>query len=191
MATATLKAPLVLFRMKSDQFCELPPSDTVTLELLNGEVVVLTRPTPAHQYFIMELGSLLNRWGKSRKLGRVLPDTLMKLDDEWTPAPDLVFVARKNLKRVKEKRIEGPVDLAVEVVSPSNPELDRETKFAAYARYGIKWYWIVDLKQRLLEEYALAGRTYGTPVEVPFDDPFKPRFFPGLVIDLACLEWDR
>jgi Uma2 family endonuclease len=189
MATATLPQPLVLFRMTSDRFCELPPSDTVKLELLAGEVVVMGRPTRDHQYFILQLAFAIEQWNKPRKLGRLIADILMKLDDEWTPAPDLVFVARKHLRRVKEKRIEGPVDLAVEALSPGNPEIDRETKFDAYARFGISWYWIVDLKKRVLEEYELIGDTYGNLVEAPFDRPFKPRLFPGLVIDLAPLEW--
>src|SRR5262249_20777027 len=146
-----------LFRMSSDQFCELPPSETVKLELLNGDVVVMPRPTRNRQVFVAELIFALILWTKPRNLGRVFPDMLMKLDGKWTPAPDLVFVARRHLKRVKEKRIEGPVDLAIEILSPSNPELDRDTKFAAYARFGIPWYWIVDLKQRMLEEYELVG----------------------------------
>jgi Uma2 family endonuclease len=189
MATATLHVPLVLFRMTSDEFCELPPSDTVKLELLNGEVVVMTRPTPHHQHFVFELGMAIQLWSKPRKLGRVLPDVLLKLDDNWTPAPDLVFVARKHLRRVREKRIEGLVDLAVEVLSPNKPEIDLETKFTAYARFGILWYWIVDLKKRILHEYGLANGIYGNLVRVPFDEPFKPRLFRGLAIDLASLEW--
>ena len=55
MATLELKKPLVLFPMTSDEFCELPPSDTVKLELINGEVVAMTRPTPIHQYFLLRL----------------------------------------------------------------------------------------------------------------------------------------
>lgn len=189
MATVELKRPIVLFRMNSDQFCELPPSAEVKLELLNGEVVVMTRPTLPHQYFIFLLGMVLEQWAKAHKLGRVLPDVLVKLDGIWTPAPDLVFIAQRHLKRAKEKRIEGPVDLAVEALSPSNPEIDRETKFDAYARFGIKWYWIVDLRNRVLEEYKLAGKTYGHMIEAAFDEPFRPRLFPGLVIDLASLKW--
>ncbi len=189
MATVTKNEPLVLFRMTSDQFCELPPSDTVKLELLDGEVVVMTRPTRNHQYFVFQLAIAIELWCKPRKLGRLLPDVLMKLDGEWTPAPDLVFVARRHLRRAKEKRIEGPVDLAVEVLSPKNPEIDRETKFAAYARFGIPWYWIVDLRKRVLEEYKLTGDEYGNVVEASFDRPFKPRLFPKLVIDLASMEW--
>ena len=188
MSVMQLKKPLVLFPMTSDQFCALPLSRTVKLELLNGEVVVMTRPTRNHQHFLFQLAVVLELWIRRRHLGCLLPDILMKLADAWTPAPDLVFVARRHLKRAKEKRIEGPADLAVEVLS-SDPEVDRDTKFKAYARFGIKWYWIVDLKQRVLEEYELTNKTYGAPVAAAFDEPFQPRLFPGLVIDLSSLEW--
>jgi Uma2 family endonuclease len=190
MATVTLEKPMVLFRMTSDQFCELPPSETLSLELLNGEVVMAAKPVPNHQHFLFELAVAIRAWDKAQKKGgRILLDTLMKLDDEWTPAPDLSYLKKEHLNRVKEKRIVGPVDLAVEILSPSTAATDRQTKFSTYAEFGIPWYWIVDLGGRVLEEYKLRGNTYGTPVEAAFDKPFKPRFFPGLVIDLASLEW--
>jgi Uma2 family endonuclease len=188
MSVVQAKKPLVLFPMTSDQFCALPISKTVKLELLDGEVTALTRPTCSHQYFVGQLAVAIFLWIKPSNRGRLLPDTLMTLDSHWTPTPDLAYIARRHLKRVKEKRIEGPVDLAVEVLS-SDPEVDRETKFKAYARFGVKWYWIVDLKQRVLGEYELTNKTYGAPVLAAFDEPFQPRLFPGLVIDLASLEW--
>src|SRR5438445_10412911 len=83
---------LVLFPMTSDEFCKLPISETVKLELLDGAVVVMPRATPFHQYFLLELAFVIAQWAKKMSLGRVLPDTLMKLDGKWTPAPDLVFV---------------------------------------------------------------------------------------------------
>jgi Uma2 family endonuclease len=67
--------------------------------------------------------------------------------------------------------------------------VDRKTKFIAYAKHGIPWYWIVDLKARVLDEYELVHGKYTNVVKAPFDEPFKPRLFPGLVIDLASLEW--
>src|SRR5262249_18336833 len=180
---------LVLFPMTSDQFCKLPPSDTVKLELLDGEVVVMPRATPFHQYFLLELAIVLAQWTRKMDLGRLLPDTLMKLDGKWTPAPDLAFVAKRHLRLVKGKRIEGPVDLAIEALSPKTAKVDRMTKFKAYAKYGIPWYWIVDLKARVLEEYELVQGKYQNLVKAPFHEPFRPRLFPGLAINLASLEW--
>jgi Uma2 family endonuclease len=178
-----------LFPMTSNQFCQLPPSDTVKLELLDGDVIIMPRATPFHQYFLLQLAIILETWARAKNLGRVLPDTLMMLSGKWTPAPDLVFVARNHLRRVKKKRVEGPVDLAIEALSPGTKRIDRKDKFAAYAKYGVPWYWIVDLKARVLEEYELVEGKYANPLKAPFDEPFKPRLFPGLVIDLASLEW--
>jgi Uma2 family endonuclease len=179
MATAELAGRAVLFRMTSDQFCELPPSDSFKLELLNGEVVVKARPIPNHQHFIFELGVVLRAWIKTRKLGRILLDTLMKLNGSWTPAPDLCFLKTRHLKRVERKRIVGPVDLAVEVLSPSDEQADRMTKFSAYAEFGISWYWIVDLEKRVLDEYELVGEVYGNRELFPFRSHLPPAFSPG------------
>jgi Uma2 family endonuclease len=180
---------MCLFPMTSDEFCKLPESDTVQLELLDGEVFLMPRATLFHQYFWFELSVILRAWVNKKRLGRVLLDTLMKLDGKWTPAPDIAFIARRHLGRAKEKRIEGPVDLAIELLSRGTINVDRKLKFAAYAKYAIPWYWIVDLKARVLEEYELVDGKYANLVRAPFDEPFKPRLFPGLVIDLASLEW--
>lgn len=190
MATATLPNPGVLFHMTSEQFCALPPSETVRLELLDGEVIMAARPAPDHQHFLGELYVVLRNWVRSHRLGHVFLDTLMKVGGRWTPAPDLCFLETNHRKRVKRKRIEGPVDLAVEVTSPWDKKIDRVTKFKAYAQFGIPWYWIVDLRTRVLDEYELVGRAYANPVSAPFDQPFAPRLFPGLVIHLASLEWE-
>jgi len=179
----------VLFRMTSDQFIKLPPSDMLKLELLDGEVVIMPRASSFHQYFLLQLAIVIAGWIEKMRLGRLLPDTLIKLDGLWTPAPDLVFVASRHLRRVKRKRIEGPVDLAIEALSHGTARVDRTTKFEAYSKYGIPWYWIVDLKARVLEEYELVDGRYLNLVKAPFDVPFKPRLFPGLVIKLASLEW--
>ena len=88
----------VLFSMTSEQFCKLPECKSFKLELLDGEVVVMPRATPFHQYFVLGLAMVIAQWVKKLNLGRVLPDTLMMLDGRWTPAPDIVFVAKRHLK---------------------------------------------------------------------------------------------
>ena len=185
-----IEEPVILFhQMTSDQFCGLPECEQFDLELLDGAVVMASKPVPAHQYLLAQLVAVLVYWVKTHQLGRILIDTLMKLDGKWTPAPDLVFLKTAHLKRVRRKRIVGPVDLAVEILSPSSKTIDWKTKFATYARFGIAWYWILDLEQRVLEEYELAGGKYQCVDSVAFDQPFAPRLFPGLTIDLASLEW--
>jgi Uma2 family endonuclease len=64
--------------------------------------------------------------------------------------------------------MEGPPDLAVEVISPSSTEIDRDDKFAEYRDAGVANYWIIDPAQRTVEawrleagEYVAAGRGQG------------------------------
>lgn len=187
-AELDLKGRVPLFRMKSEQFCELPHSERFRLELLAGEVLMSARPSPAHQCFAFRLGIALHHWVDARGLGLVLPATQLELDEDWMPIPDLVFVPKTQLHQVQRKKIVGPVGLAVEILSPNDEEADRAIKFAAYARSGIPWYWIVDLVQRQLEEYKLVGKTYRKPAVIAFSEPFAPRLFKGLTIDLASLE---
>jgi Uma2 family endonuclease len=184
--TARPTACVALFRMNSEQFIELPDSEQ-KLELLDGEVIMSPPPRPAHQVFLYRLFAALDEWIKPRQLGRLYPDTAVRLGDDWTPTPDLAFLKTEHLDRVQEVRIVGPVDLAAEILSPSNADNDLEVKFAAYARHGIPWYWIVDLDGNRLTEYELVGAAYANPVEVPFGTPFTPRLFPGLTIDLGAL----
>lgn len=61
---------------------------------------------------------------------------------------------------MKEKFIEGVPDLIVEVISPGNPTLDRTIKFQAYARAGVREYWLVDCEAQTIEVYVLRGRAY-------------------------------
>lgn len=189
MARAGLKQPAVLFRLTSEEFCQLPPGEQVELELIDGEVTTAARPAPSHQHFVFQLGIVIDQWIKAHRLGRVLLDTLMKLDQGWTPAPDICYLARNHLRRVQKQRIVGPVDLAVEVLSLSTSLTDRRAKFSAYARFGIPWYWMVNLRRRFLEEYELVKMTYSNRLRVPFDQEFSPRLFSGLTIKLASLEW--
>ena len=102
-----VKGHVVLFRLTSDEFIDLPPGEDVKLELLNGEVIMSPRPTRDHQYFLCQLMLVLGLWLKGKKLGRLLPGTLMKLDDIWTPAPDLVFIAQKHLHRAGKNASKG------------------------------------------------------------------------------------
>jgi Uma2 family endonuclease len=61
--------------------------------------------------------------------------------------PDVLFVAREHLHRIDPKRIEGPVDLAIEFFSPDSVRRDRIEKLAEYEVAGIPEYWLFDARR--------------------------------------------
>lgn len=62
--------------------------------------------------------------------------------------PDIVVILNDNLGIVHEKRIVGPPDIVVEIVSPSSGGRDRIRKAALYAMNGVREYWLVEPKEK-------------------------------------------
>jgi Uma2 family endonuclease len=74
--------------------------------------------------------------------------------------PDLVYVSSAHASRVSARGIEGAPTLAVEIISPGTPRIDRVTKLQLYARFGVPHYWIVDPDAGALEACQLADAAY-------------------------------
>ena len=55
------------------------------------------------------------------------------------------------LSIIKEAFVQAAPDLVVEVLSPSDPERDREMKRKLYARTGVRESWIVDPEVKSIE----------------------------------------
>ena len=121
-------------KMTSQQFLmmgEDPPG--VRFELVNGEIVVSPGPTPDHSYIILRLSSILLPYINEHDLGTLLADVDTVFDEETTRRPDLLFVAKRRGKIVREA-VMGAPDLCVEVVSPASATMDRMEKCQAVCR---------------------------------------------------------
>lgn len=67
--------------------------------------------------------------------------------------PDLLYLSNEQLEIVSDKGVEGPPDIVIEVVSPSNVFIDRNQKKKIYLDFGVKEFWIVDPGNKTLEVY--------------------------------------
>jgi Uma2 family endonuclease len=148
-------------KMTSKQYLMLgedPPG--LHLELAHGEIVVSPSPTPHHSSVIVNLLRILGNHVHDHKLGLLFSDTDTVFDDENTRRPDIGFFAEERRHLIGEKALMGPPDLCVEVLSPSNEEMDRQDKFALYEKRRVPNYWIVDQDARTIEAYALKRGKY-------------------------------
>ena len=66
------------------------------------------------------------------------------LPGESVVEPDLLFISAERRHIVSERACEGPPDLVVEILSPSNPRHDLERKRELYARHGVPEYLILE-----------------------------------------------
>ena len=118
--------------------------DEERVELIDGEFLVSPSPSLRHQRVIGNLHIILRPQVKRLGLGEVF---LSPLDAILSPydvvQPDLLFLSTESLKRVR-LRIEGPPDVAIEVLSPRHRKRDLVTKRKLYFERGVQEYWIVD-----------------------------------------------
>ncbi|XEC95909.1 Uma2 family endonuclease [Paenibacillus tarimensis] len=124
-------------------------------ELADGTLELMTpAPSPKHQYISNQLQHLITDSCQSDYLIFASPIDLI-LSQTEVRQPDLVMVHRNRKSIVTRRGIEGTPDLVAEIVSPHSVKRDRYSKKAAYSRYRIPEYWIVDPSNESLEQYVL------------------------------------
>jgi len=101
------------------------------------------------------LSSVLSIYVQVRGLGVVItPPFQMKLTRSGRE-PDLMFVAREHLGRLRDTYLDGPADMVVEIVSPESVRRDRVEKYYEYQVDGVEEYWLIDPRRERAEFYRL------------------------------------
>lgn len=157
--------------------------DEERAELIYGRLVMSPAPNYAHQAVLL----LLSRWlyDVARQTGgrMVIAPYDVWLADHSIVQPDLLYV-RKDRRKLVAKRLNGPPDFAIEILSGSNARRDRVDKLALYAESGVGEYWIVDPQERQID--FLVNRNGKFEVQNPRDDRYQSPAFEELTIDLAA-----
>ena len=95
-------------------------------------------------------------------------------------APDILFVAKRNLHRIKENHLKGPADLVIEIISEGTRGLDRSDKYYEYEKGGIREYWLIDPLRKQAEFYRLDRGGVYRLVNVGDDGVFRSEVLKGL-----------
>jgi Uma2 family endonuclease len=115
------------------------PDDGRRYELLDGVLVVSPRPTTVHQLAAFRLAKVLDSACPEDLC--VLPEPAVKLTETTELDPDIVVV---HFDEIGVAKLTEPPLLVVEVRSPSTALIDLNRKKAAYERFSVPSYWIVD-----------------------------------------------
>lgn len=169
-----------------EDYLKIPEEPGYRFEILDGSMVKEPSPSMHHQRL-------------SRELGRVLMAFFDDFDPEgelfFAPLdvtltsrnvlqPDILFVSGSRREIMRQERIDGPCDLVVEIMSPTNRRKDRLQKMEIYRKSGIPHYWIVDPEEDTLEAFMLKDESYTLVFAGGPSDKFNHPSFPGLDLDL-------
>jgi Uma2 family endonuclease len=157
------------------------------VELSEGRLEIHDMPTDFHQLILGRLFLALSLFLKDHPLGRVRFSPLrVRLWPGKFREPDLVFMRNEHADRIGAQYWSIP-DLVAEVLSESNPDLDRVGKKGEYARAGIPEYWLVDPENKTVEVFHLHRGKYQRIALFREGEILSSVQFPDFQIDLTEL----
>ncbi len=163
------------------------PDDGKRYEILDGELAVSPSPKRKHQRIVWRLTHLLDRavqagYGE----GYTAPFDVL-LDERNVVQPDLLFVRSDRLHIITEENVRGAPDLIVEVLSEGTRERDLGAKLRIYARFGVRFYWVVDPDAQTARVYEHAPEGYRELPPLGAGDTLTCALFPDITLPLAAL----
>ncbi|MBK8021673.1 MAG: Uma2 family endonuclease [Chloroflexi bacterium] len=145
--TSQVRAPVTL-----EAYLALPETMLPT-ELIEGHIVRAGAPDLEHQQIVGNIAALLRILRRWRGGVVYIAPTDVVLDDSNVVQPDALWIAPEGSRCIPDagKRLRGAPDLVVEVLSPGRILHDRRTKLRLYEAHGVREYWLIDPRDRLVE----------------------------------------
>ena len=111
-----------------DDFLVLAREDQKA-DLLDGTIYVSPPQILVENQLVLWLGTLLGIYAKEQQLGAFTMNRIVyRLSDLDGPEPDLAFVRTARLDLRKTYYVDGPPDLAIEIVSSESVNRDYDLK---------------------------------------------------------------
>ena len=129
-------------------------------ELVKGGLVEMTPVGPRHGRIALRLGSDLQTYVEMQELGEAMVETGFCLEcrPDTVRAPDVSFLSNARMPpEDHEGFVPGAPDLAVEVVSLSERDVDVHVKVMDYLAHDTRLVWVVRPAQRTVTVYRPDG----------------------------------
>lgn len=161
--------------------------DNYYYEIINGEMIQKSAPTPFHQEISRNLLFSLETYNRQQKKGSIFCAPIDVFLDEYNkPQPDLVFVSNEKKAIITNDGIIGVPDVIIEIISPSSILRDRIEKKNLYERMGVSEFWLVDPQYSAIEIYALKNNRYELySAATILEGEIKSHSFEALAINLT------
>jgi Uma2 family endonuclease len=149
------------------------------VELLNGEIVVMHAIGKRHAQAVTNLN--MDFAEQARRRFMVSPQNPVWLDEMSEPEPDIVLVPWRRKAGASHPQ---PADVFLIIeVADSSLHYDRRDKMRAYARVGIREFWILNLEENVVEIFrSPQGDSYAETFRAGAGESLSPLAFPDVVI---------
>jgi Uma2 family endonuclease len=175
--------PTTITKISADEFFVIAEATDERLELIEGEIIVMTSPNVIHQRLILLLADLVRRLMPNGEAFIAPLD--VRLDMHNVFQPDLIWVAQDSKCTITEQRLEGAPDLVVEILSPGTLRRDKTVKFLLYEKHGVREYWMID-PTGAIEVWALQGKEFAYQGAFKAGESFVSPVLSGATVDVSA-----
>ena len=149
------------------------------VELLDGEIIIMSPIGSRHAAAVYNLTDLFGELNRRRYLVGV--GNPVEADNHSEPLPDFMLLPRSQ-KTAKRHPFTRDTHLIVEIAD-SSLRHDRGRKLQKYARTGVPEYWIVNLKQDVIEVYrSPKGEEFLDQTIAKAGETISPQAFPDVPV---------
>lgn len=130
-------------------------------QLINNQLTMSPAPSDTHQKILDKIYRRLGDHVEENHLGQTRPAPYdVYLNRRNAYQPDIVFIAKESLHKIKPNGLHGAPDLVIEILSPGSWHYDKGDKKDEYERCGVKEYWMVDPADKTTEGFQLVNGEY-------------------------------
>ena len=138
--------------------------DDVRRELIDGVPYLMAAPNRRHQEISISLSAQFYNFLKGKRCNVYAAEFDVRLNadtnDDTVVQPDITIVCDHSI--LDDAGCRGVPDMVVEILSPSTANYDKTLKFNTYLKAGIREYWIIDPKEKILAVHILKDGNYIT-----------------------------
>jgi len=155
-------------------------------QLIGGSLVMTPAPEVYHQEVSGKLEFKLREFVMKNDMGAVYDAPIdVFLGETDVYQPDIIFIHKKNKKIIGRKRIEGPPDMIIEILSPATAYYDLREKYKVYEKCGVSEYWIIDPRQKKIEVYENKDKKYHLTSEAEGKGSVSSKIMGGFTVLLS------
>lgn len=179
-------------KVSYEEFMEIYEKSTLRMELINGEIYLLSSPNIGHQEILGGLHLIFSEYFKAKKCRVFLAPFDVHFRKKDIKEPDVmqpdVLVACDVEGNVNGKgKYMGTPTLVVEILSDSTRSKDMIDKLNTYRLSGVKEYWIIDPRQEQILVYGFDGYEIDRFQTSEKGDIAQSLVFTGLSVDIKEL----
>ena len=164
------------------------------VEIIMGKIFPMSAPTTLHQHIIGELFFNMYSFFKYTSCNVILSPIDVRLPVgkqgntfKTVVQPDLCVICDKS--KIVTQGIIGAPDLVIEILSPSNRQIEMHEKFEAYQASLVREYWIIHPGEQWMLQYVLSeNHLFVLHKKHENLSRLASVIFPGLSVDVAAFK---